>query len=498
MISKREFLFLFVCFATAVGLRFLQGNYNLIFPYDQARDVLTIKSYVDTKHLPIMGPVSDIPGVHHGPWFYYLLIPLYLVGNYDPTIPLIFFILMLSACVFPLYLLAKSLFHSRWIAATAVIFYVFSFEAVSYSRWISNPVLAIPLMIGFIYGVWRLWEGKKLGAVLSGIFLGLLTGVSLVLAHQILTVFLVLLIRKKRIREYLFFIVGGIVGSLPLVLAEMKFHFQGLQGFVQYLGERSASHSFVYQNWFGLLLRNNLFGLPILLCTLLGIVGIYFLLRQKKQPIHLLLIVSFFYFCLPFLGRTPMNFYFAGILIPIIILFAYILVQVKQKFGIAVFLFALIFTIGSQLRLYRYQTQNHEAYVQVQKGVWFSDRMQVLDAIYNRIGMDTPFSVSILETPYGVRSAWAYYFWWYGNHHGTQTPSWYGFAANGYIGDDILPHVDKPEKVHVTVYEPEFDIAPQFKDEFTAYQNEHTALIDQIEVNHHIIQFRKPKATTSK
>src|SRR5258708_18206614 len=103
-----------------------------------------MRELVATKHIPILGPISDIPGVHHGALYYYILAPLYALGSWDLPFVVRSFAVIGSLTLIPVYFLTKRLFTKR-AAVIAVILTMFSFEAVSYSRWISNPVLAIPL-----------------------------------------------------------------------------------------------------------------------------------------------------------------------------------------------------------------------------------------------------------------------------------------------------------------------------------------------------------------
>src|ERR1035437_8570074 len=54
---------------------------QLFFYFDQARDAFSAYGIWHNFHLPILGPMTDIPGLFHGVlWYYFLAIP-YVLGN---------------------------------------------------------------------------------------------------------------------------------------------------------------------------------------------------------------------------------------------------------------------------------------------------------------------------------------------------------------------------------------------------------------------------------
>ncbi|MBI5151221.1 MAG: glycosyltransferase family 39 protein [Candidatus Pacebacteria bacterium] len=498
-----------LCIFFGIFLRIYPGIYESIFPYDQARDALVVREMVLHKNLKLLGPVSDIPGVHHGPLFYYIIAPLYALSKWDPWLPLLFFVFLNICAVSGVYALSRSLF-SHQVAFISSILFLFSYEIVSYAKWLSNPVLVIPLFPWFLY---FLWNQQRLvrNIFIAGILFGLIIQSELVMGFLLFFVYSFFAIKKSNIRDWIIFHGGAILGVLPLLLAEVKFRGQVIRGLIGYVLSR-VQHTkppvqtettfplVKYGEMMVTLFQKNVWGFPtlfaglFLICIICGAVW-YSKRTSNLSQVFFLLGPLLWSVVLFFTGRPPEKFFFIGMGILMMILFTYVLTTYTKNMRSVIATIIIFLAIGSQLRMIYVQARDNHAYVQVQDGVLLRQRKQVLDAVYAQVPQNTPFTVSIFETPYGIRSAWSYYFSWYKSKRDVVIPQWYGFAADGYIGDEILPRSDGPFQTHITIYEPNFDIGPEFTKNFREYQDNHTILVKEFVMNNHRIQVRKPKDT---
>jgi hypothetical protein len=499
---------LLIVTVVVVGLffRLYPGLHQIIFPYDQARDVLTFQDMMARRHLALLGPPTDIPGVFHGPLFYDFFAPIYSLSGWDPWLPVLVLALLNLCSLFPLYLLMKEMALPKATKILAISFLLVSNELVSYARWISNPSLAVPFVAIFLLFLWRIWSGKKSSHVLLGLLLGLTIQLEVVLAYLVLLCYFALLKKRATLKQWMLFHMGVGIGVSPLILAELKFHFQAtraLSGALFAGGSKISRFAVLFNSCkayivlAGTMFSNNVLALPITagsIAFLALVIGIWFLIRRKKflfrAQAQFLLMTIASSLVLILSGRAFGVFFFVGMGFALIFLASMLLTLIIQSryrnIGIAL----ACIMLASQIFLVFYQGAQHRSYVQVQSGVMFDQRMQVLDAIYTLVPPKTPFTISIFETPYGVRSAWAYYFSFYAQHHDVMIPKWFGFAANGYLGDAILSKVDAPEAIHIAVYEPAFSIPQQYEDAFTAEQNLHTTVHKTVTVNDHVIELR--------
>ena len=132
----------------------------LRFYYDQGRDALVVFDMIHVPKPVLVGPTTGLAGILRGPFFYYLLLPAYLIGQGSPAVAAIWLQLINSVGLIFIYLCAKELF-SRRAGLIAVFILAFSNEIVSLSRWLSNPspiLTTVPIML---YGLIQIIKNRK-------------------------------------------------------------------------------------------------------------------------------------------------------------------------------------------------------------------------------------------------------------------------------------------------------------------------------------------------
>lgn len=84
-LKKHESLFLILLFLVGLYFSFFRLEDLYSYNYDQERDYLVIKQMVDSKKPILIGPrVVSSSGFFLGPWYYYVLLPFYLVFQGNP------------------------------------------------------------------------------------------------------------------------------------------------------------------------------------------------------------------------------------------------------------------------------------------------------------------------------------------------------------------------------------------------------------------------------
>lgn len=150
--------------ALVILLAFVFRTYRtqdlLRFYYDQGRDALVVFDMINVPKPVLVGPTTGLAGILRGPFFYYLLLPAYLIGQGSPVIAAIWLQIINFFGLIFIYLCAKELF-SRRAGLIAVFILGFSNEFVSLSRWLSNPspiLTTVPIML---YGLIQIIKEKK-------------------------------------------------------------------------------------------------------------------------------------------------------------------------------------------------------------------------------------------------------------------------------------------------------------------------------------------------
>src|SRR3989344_5186385 len=105
-------------FFAALFVRVYRLDDLLGFYYDQGRDALVIWKFIHEGKPFLIGPVTGLHGIFLGPLFYYLITPLYLIGNGNPVYPAVFLAASSSISVLVVYFLGVNM-HSKTAGVVA-------------------------------------------------------------------------------------------------------------------------------------------------------------------------------------------------------------------------------------------------------------------------------------------------------------------------------------------------------------------------------------------
>jgi hypothetical protein len=151
-------------------LRSLYLPNNLLFGFEQGRDFSVAKDIASLEKFTLLGPKTDIEGIYHGVFYYYFLALFFLIGKGNPEIVALFFNLLNLSAVILVYLICRELFNKKTFALLGALLASVSFNVLIYGRWISNVSPSIPLTAAFFLLIIKFLKTEK-GKFLPFIFL---------------------------------------------------------------------------------------------------------------------------------------------------------------------------------------------------------------------------------------------------------------------------------------------------------------------------------------
>lgn len=477
----------------ALLIRFLYFPDNVYFGFDQARDAFESKA-IYNGDLKIIGPSTAKEGLFHGPLYWYIIGPLYLLGNSNPVWPAGFLLLLNSLGVLLIFLVASSLFN-KYVGAIAALLYAFSFEQIQYAMYFGNPGPAVLTLLVFYLGLSKfLFQKKWWGIPLALFGLGLSVQFEFFLIYLGATFVLMILVLGRQnlssfVKNYKYLLVSLISFLVPTItfwLAEMKFGFRSLKILLETTGAGGLSildkSLKVYFDRLVLQIHDNIFSFgfsvqkPILFFLLGFLVwNIFSKEKDYRQNLFLLIWVLSSGFLLVF-GTPSLYYSNIGISAGFIILISYIIYFiVKKKLFLGVLALALV--LISNLSLIT--TQNPKGIINdiyVQEGMLLSNEKAIIDLIYQGAG-GKPVVVSALTMPLKINTTWAYLFNWYGKEKYGYLPYWAGETAPGYPG--YLPAWQSQEKNYVmfSIIEPVRGVRGAFVNQFLEEQKQYGEVI---------------------
>lgn len=223
---KLTYAALAVIFLVGLFLRTYRFSDLLGFYYDQGRDALKVYEILG-GHPKLIGPTTGFFGIFRGPFFYYWLIPGYLLGNGNPAIAATYVSTINALGIIVVYAIGAT-FFSRVAGLIAAALVAISYYATVSARWLSNPSpvwLFGPLAFLFIVlGVKRSWKFMPLGLLSLGITLQLEeAGMGFVVLATL--VFLLLNRKRLTLKQWAISTAAFFITFAPLALFELRNNF---------------------------------------------------------------------------------------------------------------------------------------------------------------------------------------------------------------------------------------------------------------------------------
>ncbi|RJR28795.1 hypothetical protein C4564_04440 [Candidatus Microgenomates bacterium] len=151
---------LLIIIVGATFIRVYRTGQILGFYFDQGRDAIEIWELIHNGDFFLIGPTTGIAGIFRGPFYYYLLAPIYWISEGNPVWAANFLALVSIAALIMLYILTKEV-AGRTAGLFAVTIAGFSFYITLASRWLSNPTPMLILSMMLIYFMFRIIDGKR-------------------------------------------------------------------------------------------------------------------------------------------------------------------------------------------------------------------------------------------------------------------------------------------------------------------------------------------------
>ncbi len=436
---------LIIGFSILVKFLSVSGN-NFAFTYDQGRDMLDLRQIYPGLSPKLVGPTTSINGVLLGPFWYYLNLPAYLIGNGDPA-----YLVYWQIFIFSVSGIALFLFLYRRNPLLALIFCIFfflmpiSFETAKYF-WNANamPAFTVLFLLTLIGAVMK---PSRSGLLLVGLVSGLSLQIEAAFGVFFLPFALLFLAFRKTKRSALALLIFGFALTLvPQVIFELLhgfpmskvliYEFSGSEGilgdkisFAARLSDRIANYRSAAQ---GAAFLPHVSAGPILAFLSLG--TFFLIFKQKDKLIRTttsasagLLIITFVgYFFFPY----PLKFwYLYGLAVPFTILLGssvYLLFTGKSFIRlIGLLLLALIITNSVNARID--YVRNVLTTPSLDKSN-FANQIKTVESVYARAsghGFKVyNYVASVYDFPY------QYLFWWYGTKKFGYQPTDIAYGPN--------------------------------------------------------------------
>lgn len=258
-----QFLIIPIILIFAAFLRLYKIADYMTFLGDEGRDVLIVYNILH-GHLTLLGPTASVGGFFLGPIYYYFMAPFLWLFNYNPVGPAVMVALFGVATVWLVYKVGAE-FLGKEVGIIAAFLYSISPLVIAYSRSSWNPNLMPFFSLLTLYVLYKaLTKNKNLLFILSGILFGVLMQFHYLATFVgVIIILYVLFTRRdqRAIRDFLFLLLGFVIGWMPFLAFEVRHGFPNIISifnFVFHSGDTGGGSKFfetIYNVFFRLFAR---------------------------------------------------------------------------------------------------------------------------------------------------------------------------------------------------------------------------------------------------
>ncbi len=232
--KKPHLLLLGIILLISVFFRTYQIAERYSYGHDAELFDWIVKDIVVNHHPRLIGQLTSAPGIFIGPFFYYLLVPFFLLFKMDPigaTIP----VTIIGVLTTLSYYLVFSKLFNKTAGLVAAFLQAILLTWISFDRRVVPSTPANLWVIWYFYTIIKIARGNFLVFPILGILIGLIWHIHIALLPTILAIPFALIMAKKlpKPKELIWFLISLFITSLPLIVFEIKHKFIQTQAFFE-------------------------------------------------------------------------------------------------------------------------------------------------------------------------------------------------------------------------------------------------------------------------
>lgn len=429
--------------AVSLFLRIYRLSELMPFIPDQGWFYLSARNMLLTGVIPLVGPPTSHPWIHHGPLWTYALATLLYVFKFNPVAPAYYIAYLGVVTVFLIYFAGSRMFSKKTGLIAGLLFATSPLVVVN-SRipYHTSPIPFFVIILFYLTFVWV--KGKPWAFPLITFLLAILYNHEITTFVFDVTIFLIFSYGFFRKKEFLrktlqpkifaFAVVFFIIPLIPFIIYDTNHGYKQTVGFLAWLGYRIVklpisffNKSFVskgsnpstvpeFLSYYTQLVfvGSNIFSSFLLIAS---VFTSFFILIKKRNTSVILLLLFFSVSIIGlFVHRVPIE---ADVLLisPFFILLIAVSIEYMMSFKKLKFLTVLIFVIICAGNTYFILTTNYFTSAEGYQKITFRTRMLATEQViqlahgkaYNIVGKGNLSSFPVFLDPY------VYLLWYKGN-----------------------------------------------------------------------------------
>lgn len=184
------------------------------------------KDIIVNHHPRLIGQLTSAPGIFIGPFFYYLLLPFFLLFKMDPVGALVPITIIGILTTLSYYLVFSKLF-SRTAGLITAFLHAILLTWITFDRRIAPHTPTNLWVVWYFYIIIQIARGNFTVLPLLGILIGLIWHIHIALLPTLFAIPFAFFVAKKmpKLKDVFWFIIALLITSLPLIIFETRHNF---------------------------------------------------------------------------------------------------------------------------------------------------------------------------------------------------------------------------------------------------------------------------------
>lgn len=185
-----------------------------------------VKDIVVNHHFRLIGQLTSAPGIFIGPFFYYLLVPFFLLLKMDPiaaSIPITIIGILTLICY---YFVFSRLFNKR-VGLIITALYAILIPNLDFDRRVVPSTPTNLWVVWYFFTIFMISRGNYSVLPLLGILIGFIWHIHIALIPTLLAIPFAVFVSHKvpTKKQFLYFVIALLITSLPLIFFELRHNF---------------------------------------------------------------------------------------------------------------------------------------------------------------------------------------------------------------------------------------------------------------------------------
>ncbi|MDO8573671.1 MAG: glycosyltransferase family 39 protein [Candidatus Daviesbacteria bacterium] len=218
--------------------------------FDHDSDLFSwiVKDIIIDHHFRLIGQLTSAPGIFIGPYFYYLLVPFFILFKMDPIAASYLITIFGLLTLISYYFVFSKLFNNK-VGLIVTLLYAVLLPNIDFDRRVVPSTPANLWTVWYFFTVLSIARGNYNVLPLLGVLIGLIWHIHIALIPALIAIPVAFFVSGKlpTKKQVAYFIISLLLTSIPLLAFELRHHFSQTLSLIENFSSVHAGRVGIYK-----------------------------------------------------------------------------------------------------------------------------------------------------------------------------------------------------------------------------------------------------------